>query len=120
MSMNIEAFDLMERNLAFAPALVDELPALVVAYGAEAYDEAMRADDPDGASFPVIFARWDDQAKTRLRAASRDTERPTVLNDGRLAIENALFTKALLAAVQAGAVAAAELTSEQVDALRAV
>lgn len=109
----IDDFDTTPRNLAFAPALVAELPNLVYEYGTSATDPA-----PDGGTFPVIFARWDDQDRTRIRAASHNTEAPTPLTDGRLAIEGALFTRALLAAIAAGSVPAAELTAAELDNLR--
>ena len=112
--MSADAFDTTARNMAFQPALAADLASLVAAYGSDATDNA-----PDGGTFPVIFARWDDEAHTRIRAASHATEAPTALTDGRLAIEGALFTKSLLAALAAGSVpAAAELTDAQLDALR--
>lgn len=109
-----DAFDLTPRTLAFAPELMKQLPGLVARFGATAHDAGI------GETFPVIFARWDDTARTRLRAAALCNEQPVTLSDGRLAIVGALFTRALLQAVADGDVAAEELNSAQFDALRVV
>ena len=98
-----DGFDRVERTLAFAPDLVDRLAELVAAYGAAAFDQAF------GGEFPCLYARWDDAAHTRLRAASVGTERLVALDDGRLAVTGALFARALLEAVARGDLKAEEL-----------
>ena len=76
---------------------------------------------PDGPSEVLtIGAHWDDEAHTRMRAASLDagTIRPMPLSDGRVAYR-CLWQEDLAAHFDAqGLAGVEELTEEQLEALR--
>jgi len=102
------SFELTERIIAIPAAQVQAVfPQLRAQFG---------EDLPDGQStIHTIGAHWDDEAKTRIRAAdlTGGTITPIPLNTGELAF-HALWQSDLASAFDAGQISGArELTLEQ-------
>ena len=77
--------------------------ALLTPESVEAHSTAYGHDLPDGArTIRTIMGRWDDAAKTSIRAASLETESPETLADGRLCIHNGLWTPEIIHALDEG------------------
>jgi hypothetical protein len=100
------SYELTDRTIAVAPEVVATLfPQLLAQYG-----EAL----PDGAeSVLTIGGHWDDDAQTRIRAASlhKGTITGEPLTDGRVAF-TCLWQADLAAAFDAGQITGAEELTE--------
>lgn len=102
-----EDFDLVERTMVFALGEVENFLGQREANGAEEKDGLK--------TVKTLLLTWDDDAKTKVRAATYpETVEPVRLKDGRLMVTGLWSRKAVLAF---GTVNAVELTKAQVDPL---